>query len=78
MVLILGQSKDAEVTKLLRDALHDSDWSVRAAAVQMIAHSARVELRDDLLPLFNDKNQKVQFRAAGAFLHLALIQYPQK
>ena len=78
VVLILGQSKDAEVTKLLRDALHDSDWSVRAAAVQMIAHSARVELRDDLLPLFNDKNQKVQFRAAGAFLHLALIQYPQK
>jgi hypothetical protein len=44
----------------------------------MIASSARVELRDDLVPLFNDKNHEVQFRAAGALLHLALIQYPQK
>jgi HEAT repeat protein len=78
IILIVGQSKDAETTDLLRSALQDKDWSVRAAAVQMIAHTARVELRDDLLPLFSDKNRKVQFRAAGAFLHLALIQYPQR
>lgn len=51
---------------------------MRASAAQMITQSARVELRDDLVPLFSDKNWKVRFRAAGAFLHLALIQYPQK
>jgi len=78
VILIVGQSKDAETTDLLRNALQDKDWSVRAAAAQMIALTARVELRDDLLPLFSDKNRKVQFRAAGAFLHLALIQYPQQ
>lgn len=78
VILIVGQSKDSETTGLLRTALQDKDWSVRAAAVQMIAHTARVELRDELVALFSDKNRKVQFRAAGAFLHLALIQYPQR
>lgn len=78
VILIIGQSKDPEITDLLRGALQDKDWSVRAAAAQMIAYTARVELRDALLPLFRDKNRKVQFRAAGAFLHLALIQYPQR
>ncbi|MGO8793794.1 MAG: HEAT repeat domain-containing protein [Candidatus Sulfotelmatobacter sp.] len=78
VILILGQSKNPEATDLLRNALHDKDWSVRAAAAQVIARSARVEMRDALLPLFSDKNQKVRFMAAGAFLHLALIQYPQK
>jgi len=78
VILIVGQSKDPETTDLLRRALQDKDWSVRAAAAQMIAHTARVELRNDLVPLFSDKNRKVQFRAAGACLHLALIQYPQR
>ena len=78
VILIVGQSKDDETTNLLRSALQDKDWSVRVAAAQMIALTARVELRDDLLPLFTDKNRKVQFRAAGAFLHLAMIQYPQR
>ena len=78
VVLILGQSKNPDSTDLLRNALHDKEWSVRASAAQMIAQGARVELRDDLPPLFSDQNQKVRFRVAGAFLHLALIQYPQK
>lgn len=77
VILIVGQSKDPEITQLLHNALQDKDWSVRAAAAQMIAQTARVELRDELVPLFSDKNRRVQFRAAGAFLHLALIQYPQ-
>lgn len=77
-VLILGQSINPDSTELLRNALQDKEWSVRASAAQMIAQGARVELRDDLLPLFRDNNQKVRFRAAGAFLHLALIQYPQR
>jgi HEAT repeat protein len=78
VVLILGGSNSTETLDWLRGALQDKDWSVRAAAAQMIAHGAHVELRDNLVPLFSDKNRKVRFRAAGAFLHVALIQYPQK
>lgn len=77
VILILGQSKDTETAAVLRKALHDEDWSVRAVAAQAIAQSARLELRDDLLPLFSDKSQKVRFRAAGAFLRLAYLQYSQ-
>jgi len=74
VILILGQEKTPETAGLLRKALDDKDWSVRAAAAQMIAQGARVELRDGLVPLFNDSNHKVRFRAAGAFLHLAMIK----
>jgi HEAT repeat protein len=78
VILLVGHAKDPETADLLRKALHDQDWSVRAAAAQVIAQSARLELQDDLLPLFSDKNRKVQFWTAGAFLHLTLIQNPQK
>jgi HEAT repeat protein len=74
VILILGQSKSGESRELLSRALDDKDWSVRAAAVQMIAQGARVEMRNQLLPLFDDTNHKVRFRAAGAYLHLALIK----
>jgi hypothetical protein len=39
-------------------ALYDADWSVRAAATQIVAQTADVELQESLLPLFQDKNQK--------------------
>jgi HEAT repeat protein len=56
----------------LEEGLRDKAWSVRAAAIQMVAHTGRVELINLLPPLFNDKKEKVQFRTAGAYLHLAL------
>jgi HEAT repeat protein len=73
VLFILARTKTPESLNLLRNALQDDDWSVRAAATQMIAHTAQTELRDSLLPLFDDKNQKVRFRAAGAYLHLLLV-----
>jgi len=78
VVLLLSHSNDAGTTELLCKALVDKDWSVRASAAQVIAQTARVGMRDDLLPLFDDKNRKVRYRAAGAFLRLAWIQYPQQ
>lgn len=74
VVLILARKREPESLELLRKALQDKDWSVRASAAQMIAHTARVDLRDDLPPLFDDKNEKVRFRAAGAYLHLLLVE----
>lgn len=73
VLLILCRTKDRESRDLLEKSLKDSDWSVRALATQMIAQTARIELRDSLPSLFEDKNQKVRFRAAGAYLHLQLV-----
>ncbi|HEV2387649.1 MAG TPA: HEAT repeat domain-containing protein [Candidatus Acidoferrales bacterium] len=73
VLLILGRTKNAASIGLLRRALQDHDWSVRAVAAQMIAQTAQTQLRSSLLPLFEDKNQEVRFQAAGACLHLLLI-----
>jgi HEAT repeat protein len=70
-LLLLGREDDAWTTGLIRKGLQDDDWSVRASAAQLVAYGARKELAPDLVPLFQDKNLKVRFRAAGAYLHLA-------
>jgi hypothetical protein len=71
-LMLLAKDKSAETDALLREGLGDKDWSVRAAAAQMIAFTARRRMKDDLVPLFSDKSDKVRFRAAGAYLHLAV------
>lgn len=73
-LLLLAREKTDWTTDLLKNALQDNDWSVRACAVQLIAYGARSELRDDLVPLFSDKDQRVRFRAASAFIHLTLVK----
>lgn len=73
VLLILGRTKSPASIRLLREALQDRDWSVRAVAAQMIAQTAEVRLRDSLLPLLGDQNQTVRFQAAGAYLHLLLV-----
>ena len=74
VLLLLGKERDPQSADLIKRALTDDDWSVRASAAQVIAHTARVELRESLVPLFDDKKEKVRFRAAGAYLHLFLRQ----
>ena len=76
-LLLLARPKDNWTTSLLKNALGDDDWSVRASAAQLIAYGARTDLGPALVPLFADKDQKVRFRAAGAYLHLASVT-PQK
>jgi HEAT repeat protein len=72
-LLLVSREKDPQTTVLLKEGLKDKDWSVRASAAQAIAFTARVSLRDALVPLFADGKEKVKFRAAGAYLHLALL-----
>jgi HEAT repeat protein len=76
-LLLLARPKDNWTTSILKNALGDADWSVRASAAQLIAYGARTELSNALVPLFADKDQKVRFRAAGAYLHLASVT-PQR
>ena len=74
VLFILARKRTPESLELLRGALDDEDWSVRASAAQMIVHTAQTALRDSLPRLFDDKNEKVRFRAAGAYLHLLLAE----
>ena len=72
VLLLVSRDEDPRVDQLLKGALEDKDWSVRATAAQMVAFTNRRDLREDLVPLFEDKNEKVRLRAAGAYLHFAL------
>jgi HEAT repeat protein len=74
VLLLLGKDKSPQAVDLIKRGLKDDDWSVRASATQLIAHTAQTELRESLVPLFDDKNEKVRFRAAGAYLHLYLTE----
>ena len=76
VLFLLTRTKSKESLDLLDRALRDSDWSVRAAATQIIAQTAWTEFRDSLIPLFEDKNYRVRLRAAGAYLHLSLVEKP--
>jgi HEAT repeat protein len=72
--LLLSLDKSAEVLQALQDALDDSDWSVRAAAVHAIAIRNDPALENDLLPLFEDKKEAVRVRAAAGYLRLEAIK----
>ena len=73
VLFVLCRTNTPESRNLLSKALRDDDWSVRAAATQIIAQMAKTEFRESLLPLFDDKNQRVRLRAAGAYLHLSQL-----
>jgi HEAT repeat protein len=72
--LLLSSEKTPEVLQALQDALADSDWSVRAAAVHAIALRNDPALQADLLPLFEDKKEAVRVRAAAGYLRLEAIK----
>jgi HEAT repeat protein len=55
---------------MLERAFVDEDWSVRAAAVQLVAGGRNAALRGKLVGLFGDKSEKVRYRAAAAYLRL--------
>jgi HEAT repeat protein len=76
--LLLARQKDEESLDALRDALGDSDWSVRSAAVHSLALRDRAEVLSDLAPLLDDKKPAVRFRAAAAYLRLENLSQQQK
>ena len=70
VALMLAKERDEESLKALRDAIYDSDWSVRAAAIHSLALRDRAEVKDDLVLLLDDKKMAVRYRAAAAYLRL--------
>lgn len=72
--LLLSGDRSPEVLAALRDALTDSDWSVRAAAVHAIALRNDPGLEADLIPLLDDKKEAVRDRAAAGYLRLDALK----
>jgi HEAT repeat protein len=77
LTLLATDRKQNQTTSLLTEALKDEDWSVRAAAVQAIASGSRLSMRQELPPLFSDRNRKVRYRAAAAYLRLQYLARPK-
>jgi HEAT repeat protein len=75
-VLLLGKDKDPALLSALKDALHDSNWTVRAAAVHSLALRDDPTLKKDLVPLLEDDKEGVRLRTAAAFLRLSAIPLP--
>jgi len=73
-VLLLGKDKDPVLVPALRDALHDKNWTVRAAAVHAMAIRDSPALKRDLLPLLDDEKEGVRLRTAAAVLRLSAIE----
>jgi HEAT repeat protein len=76
--LLLAKEKDQESLDALRDALVDSDWSVRSAAVHSLALRDNGEALDDIAPLLDDNKAAVRLRAAAAYLRLERVNSRQK
>ena len=72
--LLLSTEKSLAVLQALRDALTDSDWPVRAAAVHAIAVRNDPALTADLAPLLEDKKEAVRVRAAAGYLRLDALR----
>ncbi len=73
VVLMLESDKDAPTRDAIKAALSDSDWSVRAAAVHAMALRNDPALKQEFVPLFDDKKDAVRFRAAAGYLRLVLL-----
>jgi HEAT repeat protein len=73
-VLLLGKDKDPAILAALKDALHDKNWTVRAAAVHSIALRDQPALKEELVPLLDDDKEGVRLRTAAAYLRLSAIQ----
>ena len=68
--LILSTDKSTAAAQALKDALYNEHWPVRAAAAQAIGMSNDAKRASLLVRLFNDGNERVRFRAAGAWMRL--------
>ena len=69
-LLIIGSSRDPSLADAVESALTDKEWSVRAAAVHLVAMHPYPRFREKLVPLLDDKKEAVRLRAAAAYIRL--------
>lgn len=70
-LLLMGSSRDPALADAVGFSLQEKEWSVRAAAVQLVATHPFPQFREKLVPLLDDKKGAVRVRAAAAYLRLA-------
>lgn len=68
--LLLATDRSPDTLKVLKDALADKNWTVRAAAARAIALRDAPDLYDDVAKLLADKREEVQLGAAAALVRL--------
>jgi len=73
-LLAFARGNDPETLQALREALKDKDAVVRASAVHSLAMRNDPSAKDDLIPLMDDKEDKVRYRAAVAYLRLKKVE----
>ena len=69
-LLTLASDNSVEVRNVIEQAFTDDDWSMRAAALQIASSRNERRWRARVIPLFEDTNRRVRYRAAVAFLRL--------
>ena len=72
--LLLGQQNDPATLSALKEALHEKDATLRAAAVHALAMKNNPALKKDITPMLDDDKESVRLRAAAAYLKLSSIR----
>ena len=72
-LLLIGSSRDPALADAVGSALSDKEWSVRAAAVHLVAMHPYPGFRQNLVPLLDDKKEAVRVRAAAAYIRLQYV-----
>jgi HEAT repeat protein len=75
-LLLIGSSHDPTLADTVGSALSDKEWSVRAAAVHLVAMHPFPEFQEKLVPLLDDKKEAVRVRAAAAYIRLKTNPQP--
>src|SRR5665213_311219 len=76
--LLLEKEKDPQTLAALKEALHDKEWSVRAAAVHALVLRDEPAFQTDIVPLLDDKTEAVRLRAAAGYLRLETVKHTPK
>jgi len=68
--LLLAEDSTEDARNVLRDALQDKSWIVRAAAAEALGVHGSVNDVKTLAPLLDDSEKKVRYRAAAAIIRV--------
>jgi len=67
---MLSADRTAEVRRIVEESFIDAEWSMRAAAIQISAMRTERAWKPHVIPLVDDTNRKVRYRAAACYLRL--------
>ena len=69
-LVMLSTDRTVEVRRIVEESFMDEEWSMRAAAIQIAALRTERTWKLHLVPLVDDTNRKVRYRAAACYLRL--------